>query len=599
MAWEAIKKIAINFAVVFIIASIFSSVAPGTAHKAYAFFEDKLGFGEPSIGYFTVAPNKDGETFSTRYSILGNYRNVLKTVVSRSYSGDVDILPSKRAEVDELSLKENVLTILNDNQGSPPLPDVKIEETRKGQALGRTGWHKFTIEVFLTNGDVVSKDMLFGLYDEEYVETLNKPVKGCGNNVFKGCNVIECKKAFMEKDLSATLETQKDITRIFNEDIAPEKCVKPEPGIFKKFENCDKNRIDELNTKFARVRLLKIINEKEGTGFEADYYKYADKLKGYKQLAVEQSLQCSHGTKGSFDGVYAFLDKNGWQRLPTGSKLKEWESKIMGNLNKRLDSATGPIISKLIAAVNDDRSLSLSWELLGSSEKMKDGSYVISHSYKRLESDKSAISVSVDTVKGSDASFKTPANQPSGRHYFKIEVFSGPGREKMLSAYETSMGFFDDAYIQLFKGGLKGCVKRGPGDKKGMDELSLKDCDVDAQKKAVLKSNPNGCGQQGDKCALVRAAYSKADIGDRNRCKHKPALARDNFEGCTPEEVDSVWSEYLKIMVATKFSDYYYCEGPLSPDPLAVCKVKRQVIVTLRDKLGWTDLREHKGWESK
>src|SRR3989338_6812087 len=58
MAWEAIKKIAINFAVVFIIASVFSSVAPSQAQKAYAFIEDKLGFGEPSIGYFTVAVDK-------------------------------------------------------------------------------------------------------------------------------------------------------------------------------------------------------------------------------------------------------------------------------------------------------------------------------------------------------------------------------------------------------------------------------------------------------------------------------------------------------------------------------------------------------------
>ncbi len=344
---DSLGNIAKSMAVVIIVVLIFSDVAPGTSRKAYAFFEDKFGYEEPSIGYFTVAVDaKDNTQFAVKYGILGNYGDVEKVVVSRGYSNDIDVLPSNgnRVKVDSLSLKkDNVLTILKDSDGSPPLPKIKIEEKREGKEFGRTGWHEFTIEVELSNADVDSKDVLLGLYDEEYVETLDTPIKGCGNDFFKGCNVIECKKALMERDLTATLGTQKDITRIFNEDIKPESCVKSESSTFKKFEVCDKNRIDELNTKFARIRLLKIINEKEGTGFEAEYYKYAAKLEGYKRLAVEQSLQCSHGMKDSFDGVYAFLDKNGWQRLPTGSKLKEWEGKIMDNLNKKLDSATGPI----------------------------------------------------------------------------------------------------------------------------------------------------------------------------------------------------------------------------------------------------------------
>ncbi len=80
MAFEAIKKIAINFAVVFIIASVFSSVAPNQAQKAYAFFEDKLGYGDPTIGYFTATP-KDDKTATISYSILGNLKEVDKILV--------------------------------------------------------------------------------------------------------------------------------------------------------------------------------------------------------------------------------------------------------------------------------------------------------------------------------------------------------------------------------------------------------------------------------------------------------------------------------------------------------------------------------------
>lgn len=327
MAWEALKKIAINFAVVFIVASIFSSVAPGTAHKAYAFFEDKLGFGEPSIGYFTVAVDeKNNAQFIVKYGILGNYRDVEKVIVSRGYGKSPDAKISERFKIGTLSLEGvNVAKDLTDYEGKMYGVE-KIEDFKRG--MGLAGVHRFTIEVYLSSMDVDSKDA----------------------------------------------------------------------------------------------------------------------------------------------------------------------------------------------------------EIL----------------------------------------------------------------------------IYDDAYIQLFKGGVKGCVKRGAGDKKGMDPLSLKNCDVDARKRVELSALSTGGGSNSKD--EVIAAWKKAGFDDKSACKYEKAsgfwLGSKHWlsDECTPEEVDRVWSEYLKIMVATKnyvggsFSGHYYCTGPLYSDSSYVCKVKRQVVMTL-NKLGWTDLREHKGWE--
>ncbi len=81
MALDGIQRIAISFTVVFIVAAIFSSFAPGASQQVFAFLEEKLGFGEPSIGYFTVTPDKYGNEATVAYSILGNAGDVEKILV--------------------------------------------------------------------------------------------------------------------------------------------------------------------------------------------------------------------------------------------------------------------------------------------------------------------------------------------------------------------------------------------------------------------------------------------------------------------------------------------------------------------------------------
>lgn len=326
MALEAIKKIAINFAVVFIVASVFSSVAPGTARNAFAFFEDKLGFGEPSIGYFTVTLNENGEAWSMKYSILGNLKDAEEVVISKRYSEDAGALPSGKFD-DVKTLKGGEV---NDWNGKP-ITDVKID-------VEKHGWYEFLLEVSLTNGDVINDDALTGFYDEEYVETeINTPLEGCGprGGAFEGCNVIGCKKAIMNYWLEiVNFDVAPAIFEILTEDVMPAgSCATFDPYAIPElnFDECEGSEVDAINTRFARIRLLKLFNSLRGVTSELEYGNYPDDLDGLKQAAVEDSLACSHG-QGSFAGVYAFLDGSGWHRLPKGSELKEWESKIREEL---------------------------------------------------------------------------------------------------------------------------------------------------------------------------------------------------------------------------------------------------------------------------
>ncbi len=229
MAWEALKKIAINFAVVFIIASVFASIAPGTAQKAFAFFGDKLGFGEPSIGYFTVAVDGKANTqFLVKYSILGNnYGDIEKVVVSRSYGESPDVkiqdrfplkcqlkdYNDKKCDVLTLDGGIGVLDFLGRDKGEIS-GKVKIEDGKNN--VGLAGVHRFTLEVFLSSGDVDSKDAEIMIYDDAYVELFKGGLSEC---VTKGIgadpvNLYECDVDAEKRDSLSALSSGVGATRV-------------------------------------------------------------------------------------------------------------------------------------------------------------------------------------------------------------------------------------------------------------------------------------------------------------------------------------------------------------------------------------------------
>ncbi len=249
VALDAVKKIAISFAVVFIVASIFSELGPGMSEKALAFFEEKLGFGEPSIGSFTATFS--GDNANIKYSILGNYRDVKKILVynkaaippqlgepdkdgiykyvaaeatplyyrfkedSKSWEWSPDKknwMPVSETTVRAGSYKgqrlaeENIAIINYLNSANPDpkgigeaYPDnpsltsnvvASLQDaTPKGTITGDAGelfnnaWHRFTIELYISNGDIASEEVEirvgvpieFGYPDSQGVYTYQAP----------------------------------------------------------------------------------------------------------------------------------------------------------------------------------------------------------------------------------------------------------------------------------------------------------------------------------------------------------------------------------------------------------------------------------------
>lgn len=186
----------------------------------------------------------------------------------------------------------------------------------------------------------------------------------------------------------------------------------------------------------------------------------------------------------------------------------------------------------------------------------------------------------------------------SGVHRFTIEVYLK--NSDNADSRDIQLLIYDDDYVQMFKGGLSGCVERGIE----IDSDIIFPCDVDKEKRRSLIS-------WGNSAIEVRDAFNNANIKN-TECTYKSSFSNPYTlsDGCTPEDVDSVWLEYLKIRTLKlhvgSYKDNYDCTKwapgwrEVTDDykpAFKICQVKRQVVMTL-NKLGWNDLRETKGWEA-
>ncbi len=445
----------------------------------------------------------------------------------------------------------------------------------------------------------------YKFYTEEFVELLGKPIQGCDFPIMNDCNVIECKKTIMNRDLQ--LGPAAEVKRLTEEIVKAPVCATYDPSTKKLNFVCSKEQVGELNKKFARVRMLIAASGITGgkVKVEDDYRYYAGIVEDFKQFGIINSLVCSNG-EGSFKGAYGHLNSVGWTGEGTFDK---WSNDIAVRLDNVL-AGLKPGIASIKADAFDDRHLGLSWKVPVGENMVKAGSYKISQFHTKwagkltIENQKVLQSEAVVAGQKGDGvltSFDTAGGQLTGKHEFEVKIFEKPeakGSEFFLA--KASTGLFDDAYIETYKGGVEGeCIKKGLGD--DHDPLKLEKCDVDAQKREELATLEN----QPEKREKVLAAIEKSEVEETCKYEKKGALEWVPLLGkfiskywlsdkCTPEEVDRVWKNYMAEV--GRPSDYN-CVLPLGSEGKNVCIVKRQTVNTLLDR-GWKDLRVSKGWEN-
>ncbi len=461
------------------------------------------------------------------------------------------------------------------------------------------------------------QSLVYKFYTEDFVELLNLPISGCEGSFFSNCNVIECKKKMVNNALgTAPADIKVSLKKIMGE-LDSGNCITYDEVSGKvNFDACDPAGVDEFSKKFSRVLMLKNANEITGTVKSEDgYASQVDKLGDFKSFAIYESLYCSRGPSGQWEssvtpkaakgspyGILAL--KYGWKPVP-GESFDKREKDTAKMIDDFLANINKPAIGMLKAESLDNRQLSLSWEIPIGVNKVKEGSYKVSHFHTRwlnklsdenqkVEFGKSPFVLPVKKDESSVLkSFKTPEDeaQLTGKHDFEVRLFAGAGSTGAeLFLAKATTGFFDDAYIETYKGGVDGkCVTKGLG----KDPTSLNECDVDAQKRSELKALRTPAGK--DERDKVFSALGKAGV-DAAKCKYEASGISLHYtlsDKCTPKDVDRIWKYYL---IEIGRAGDYDCVLPLSSKAVSVCAVKRQTVNTLLVR-GWKDLRVKKGWE--
>jgi hypothetical protein len=151
VGFGGIEKLIINFAVIFIVATIAAGVLPGTANKLFAATKDKLGFADPNIVSFSAVQSAPG-TINVRYTILGDYSKIGKIDISYKFSYDGNFEGKERNYITvEPSLSKNIASILGKaNPKGTMEGSVYVSESR--------GWYRFTVEVRLMDGETPNTD---------------------------------------------------------------------------------------------------------------------------------------------------------------------------------------------------------------------------------------------------------------------------------------------------------------------------------------------------------------------------------------------------------------------------------------------------------
>ncbi|MBI2664769.1 hypothetical protein HYX10_05525 [Candidatus Woesearchaeota archaeon] len=304
----------VGVGVVILFASSIIADSGGIAEAAVKELKSRFGAAPPYLKEFIVF--KDGEDAAgAAYVLVGNFDMIREVKVTDVASKMADDIPSGAGTaVDQFSLAndKDAAGILRENSGS-----IRFESL-KNPVKPSPGLHRYTIEVFLKNSDVIFDDYVVGFYDEGYVELYENAVDGCPGP--DKCKVTECKKQLIANDAKKRLSDlgiMKEIADSSCADLSSE-------GVFD-VSSCNSIGIDRINRDFAGLRLLRLAREDKSKSVdtELDYSQFScDEFADLKDKAVKETFSCG-------DNLKTFLKSRGWLEL--GSFVQESE------INKKLD----------------------------------------------------------------------------------------------------------------------------------------------------------------------------------------------------------------------------------------------------------------------
>jgi hypothetical protein len=435
------------------------------------------------------------------------------------------------------------------------------------------------------------KQVDFNFFTEDYVELMDEEIEGCGSSDTRNCDVVECKGIRASIDLkeglaggSGATNARDAIRSMTNELMDEYDCVgtpEKEAGLY--LDTCSPEEVDEFNKKFSRVRLLmeadNLVDDQKIVS-EDSYIDHLDILPEAKRNALAKTQFCSRP-------AYQHLLILGWQPVGTLDRSDE----IKAELEKV------PRIENLRVELINDEKINLLWNILpeGSHATVENGHFEIKHVYRKWDRTEILTENNDIDVPGRDQRkvreiYSIP-DQIIGKHEFEIKFVNEHGRT--ILEEDFSWGWFNDDYIETYKGGINGCITVGGSgftSSRGDDPERLKDCDVYEQKIEELGASKRPGDRE--KVDNILAAIDSAGIGGSN-CEYKGSgpniFGSYSINDCTSEEVDAIWRYY---------NDPDGGKPDYDCDSGDVCMVKRQVVETLQS-LGWEDNRLNQGWEDE
>lgn len=560
----------------------------GIAHAADKISDiTGIDIGSPALRSFTATP--DGNGNMTFQLSLGGGKSDVELLIYQRYE------ESPEKELDVPDLKEDAVYKLIASGTGAKLVDVMqngvVKQTcpKEGQSKGcqtekkyELGGYRF-VAVLKKKGKVVDgRGTVTGFYDENYVEMLHKPVFGCEDPYFQDCNVIECKKELINKDLllasgsafQLELRGQSGILRKISDEFRNEKGFGPSNDCGKAgdawgnvvsndeggkalhfvLKGCSDKDIDDLNIKVVRARLLESVKNANGVTSEDEYSKSLAQLDRSKEQSVEMTLSCTmplsllgvptpKGAKGALKSL-------GWQLVSLDGKTDIWEGRINAELDRVLNSKLRPGIFDAVADTNNDGQLALGWKMPIGKDALTQYQLKLFHSsaalgvkltdVKKLADAKkiqlAEIALPQQPAKG-EVFFKYPAamgltSAQMGAYWFELTAFDSQGES---SKAESHKGVYDINYVELYR------------DVKDASDACGSGCDVAGKKESALGND--------EIWQYTRTAFDKLKKDFQGICLLEPKKKRqERISGCLPREVDLLYRDAVTAYVADLLS---------------------------------------------
>src|SRR3989344_2140775 len=242
VAFSQLLALVVLLLVVLFAAGPPSNIIVKTAQNTAKIFG--LEIGPPSIASFTATKsNNDGVHF--KLAIGGNKENYVLEIYKAAASEDrnkqppatpATVLKAPDAVIHDLAH----LVYTSDTDKPVAIPDIvcpgddeccrkKMVQPNCIEEKLAPDWYKFSACLKKKGSDVCvdQQDVTLGLYTEDYVEFLNLPIDGCKDTAFDGstfgnCNVIECKKKLINKDLNDPQQIASGIRKALVAEISQE-----------------------------------------------------------------------------------------------------------------------------------------------------------------------------------------------------------------------------------------------------------------------------------------------------------------------------------------------------------------------------------------